>query len=725
MKSTHFAIITLFCLITIALRSSEKSYEDWKIYGGNNESNRYSSIAQINTENVKNLEVAWEYHTGDATKTSQIQCNPIIVEGVMYATSPQIKVFALDAATGKEIWSFNPFKILGGENSWAGTNRGVTYWQSGDEKRILFCAGSHLICLDAKTGEPVTTFGDGGKIDMQKDLDYEKEKFLLVSNTPGIIYKDLIIMGMRLSEGLDAAPGHVRAYDVRTGKRSWIFHTIPHPGEYGYETWEKNSWKKVGGANCWAGMALDEKRGIVFVPTGSATYDFWGGYRKGSNLFSNCIIALNASTGKRIWHYQTVHHDMWDRDLPAPPTLITVTKNGKKIDAIAQITKHGYTFVLERATGKPVFSINEVPVPQSDLAGEKSWATQPIPTLPEPFMRQNFLEKDIINISPEHHAEILEQFKPLKSGGIWIPPSTQGHVLFPGFDGGGEWGGAGYDPQNQTLYVNANEMPWTVTMKENPKATGTGLLAIGQNQYNNNCGNCHGLDRKGTGNIPTLLGLKNRLKKEDVLTLLKKGKGAMPAFGHISEKNREAITAYILDMKEANDNSPLNRRGGGATDASGEVIDKKEMEADSELQPAYVMTGYKRFMTKDGYPAITPPWGTLNAIDMNTGKIKWKVPLGEFEELTKKGIAPTGTENYGGPVVTAGGLIFIAASKDEKFRAFDKNTGKILFEYKLPSGGYATPATYQVNGKQYVVIACGGGKMGTKSGDSYVAFGLK
>jgi quinoprotein glucose dehydrogenase len=714
MKSIYFVII---CFSTIALRSSEKSYEDWKVYGGNNESNRYSSIAQINTENVKNLEVAWEYHTGDATKTSQIQCNPIIVEGVMYATSPQIKVFALDAATGKEIWSFNPFKILGGENSWAGTNRGVTYWQSGDEKRILFCAGSHLICLDAKTGEPVTSFGDGGKIDMQKDLDYEKEKFLLVSNTPGIIYKDLIIMGMRLSEGLDAAPGHVRAYDVRTGKRSWIFHTIPHPGEYGYETWEKNSWKKVGGANCWAGMALDEKRGIVFVPTGSATYDFWGGYRKGANLFANCIIALDASTGKRIWHYQTVHHDIWDRDLPAPPTLITVTKNGKKIDAIAQITKHGYTFVLERATGKPVFQINEVSVPQSDLAGEKSWATQPIPTLPEPFMRQNFLEKDIINISPEHHAEILEQFKPLKSGGIWIPPSTQGHVLFPGFDGGGEWGGAGYDPQNQTLYVNANEMPWTVTMKENPKATGTGLLAIGQNQYNNNCGNCHGLDRKGTGNIPTLLGLKNRLKKEDVLTVLKKGKGAMPAFGHISEKNREAITAYILDMKEANDNSPLNRRGGG-----GEV---KEMEADSELQPAYVMTGYKRFMTKDGYPAITPPWGTLNAIDMNTGKVKWKVPLGEFEELTKKGIAPTGTENYGGPVVTAGGLIFIAASKDEKFRAFDKNTGKILFEYKLPSGGYATPATYQVNGKQYVVIACGGGKMGTKSGDSYVAFGLK
>ena len=304
------SILFIFLFGAITLKSSDIPYQDWKIYGGNNESNRFSSLSQINTENVKNLEVAWEYHAGDATKTSQIQCNPIIVEGVMYATSPQIKVLALDAATGKEIWTFNPFKILGGENSWAGTNRGVTYWQSGDEKRILFCAGSHLICLDAKTGKAITSFGEGGKVDMQKDLDYHKDKFLLVSNTPGIVYNDLIIMGMRLSEGLDAAPGHVRAYNVRTGKREWIFHTIPHPGEFGYETWMKDSWKKVGGANCWAGMALDEKRGIVFVPTGSATYDFWGGYRKGSNLFANCILALDAKTGKRIWHYQTVHHDM-------------------------------------------------------------------------------------------------------------------------------------------------------------------------------------------------------------------------------------------------------------------------------------------------------------------------------------------------------------------------------------------------------------------------------
>lgn len=703
MMSKHFYLLSFLTFSIIALKSSDTPYQDWKIYGGNNESNRFSSISQINTENVKNLEVVWEYHTGDATKTSQIQCNPIIVDGVMYATSPQIKVFALDAASGKEIWSFNPFKILGGENSWAGTNRGVTYWQSGDEKRVLFCAGSHLICLDAKTGEPITTFGEGGKIDMQKDLDYEKGKFLLVSNTPGVIYNDLIIMGMRLSEGLDAAPGHVRAYNVRTGKRAWIFHTIPHPGEFGYETWQKDSWKKNGGANCWAGMALDEKRGIVFVPTGSATYDFWGGHRKGTNLFANCIIALDAKTGKRIWHYQTVHHDMWDRDLPAPPTLITVTKNGKQVDAVAQITKHGYTFVLERATGKPVFPINEMPVPKSDLVGENSWATQPVPTLPEPYMRQIFLEKDINNLSPEYHEEILAKFKTLKSGGIWIPPSLQGHVHFPGMDGGGEWGGAGYDPQSQTLYVNANEMPWVITMKENPL-----LASVGQNQYNNYCGNCHGIDRKGNGSIPALLGLKDRLKKEEVLAILKNGKGAMPAFGHISEKNRTAIATYILDMKVPDSQS-----------------DKKEMEAESQLQPAYIMDGYKRFLTKDGYPAITPPWGTLNAIDMNTGKIKWKVPLGEFEELTKKGIPPTGTENYGGPVVTAGGLIFIAASADEKFRAFDKNTGKILFEYKLPAGGYATPATYQVNGKQYVVIACGGGKVRTKSGDSYVAFALK
>lgn len=691
----------------------DETYTGWAHYGGTKDAARYSSLTQITPQNVQQLQVAWTYRTGDATERSQIQCQPIVIDGVLYATSPQLKVLALNAATGQEVWRTDLSTYWGGENAWAGTNRGVTYWSDGkDDKRILVAAGNYLLCLNATTGKPVESFGEGGRIDLQKNLDYHRDKFFIVSNTPGIIYKDLIIMGMRLSEGLDAAPGHVRAFDVRTGKRRWIFHTIPHPGEFGYETWkDKNAWKTHGAANNWAGMSLDEKRGIVYVPTGSAGYDFYGGDRKGDNLFSNCILALDAATGKRLWHFQTVHHDLWDRDLPANPNLVTIQKDGRTIDAVAQITKHGQIFVLDRVTGKPVFPIREVPMPTNGLPGEEVAKTQPLPTLPQPIMRQQFLEKDIIDISPEHHAEILARYKPLKpANNMFIPPSEQGHVLFPGFDGGGEWGGASFDPNTNILYVNANEMPWIMQMKRNPKVKGSGLLALGSNLYTASCANCHGLDRKGNGGaFPALIDLQRKHTPESIAKLLQSGKGAMPAFKQYGEKERAALATFLLNLKEA------------------PPTEKKEVEAadvPDVLIPEYVMTGYNRFMTKDGYPAIKPPWGTLNAVNLNTGKILWKVPLGEFEQLSKKGIPKTGTENYGGPVTTAGGLIFIGATQDEYFRVFDKKTGQELWKYKLPAGGYATPACYSVNGKQYVVIACGGGKMGTKSGDSYVAFAL-
>lgn len=706
-----------FVLICIALFFTNLSeplktspYSRWEHYGGTKDAARYSSLQQINKNNIDSLAVAWEYHTGDNSKYSQIQCQPIVIDGVLFGTSPQLKVFALDAATGQERWHANLSEFWKGAYSWAGTNRGVTYWEEGTDKRILVAAGNFLVCLNANTGKPVESFGEAGRIDLQKDLDYHKENFFIVSNTPGIVYKDLIIMGMRLSEGLDAAPGHVRAYNIKTGKRAWIFHTVPHPGEKGYETWkDKTAWKTHGAANNWAGMSLDEKRGIVYVPTGSTGYDFYGADRKGANLFANCILALDAATGKRLWHYQVVHHDLWDKDLPANPNLVTIKKDGKNIDAIAQISKHGYVFVLDRVTGKSIYPINETRVPQQGLPNEEVWPTQPIPSWPAAFMRTRFTERDIIDISPAHHAEILEQFKPLKSGSDFIPPSEQGHVLFPGFDGGGEWGGASFDPTANVMYVNANEMPWIVKMTQNKKAVGSGLVARGSNLYANNCANCHGLNRKGNGgSFPSLLNLGLRFKPEQVAAYLNTGKGAMPSFKHLPDQDRAALVAFLLDLK--NDSN------------------QKEVETTAnadQLVSEYVMTGYNRFVTKDGYPAIKPPWGTLNAISLNSGKILWKVPLGEFEELTKKGIPKTGTENYGGPVSTAGGLLFIGASKDEYFRVFDKKTGQELYKHKLPAGGYATPACYQVNGKQYVVIACGGGKMGTKSGDSYVAFALK
>jgi quinoprotein glucose dehydrogenase len=680
--------------------------QDWAEYGGNAANTRYSALEQINASNVGQLKLAWEYHTGeiDTNNRGQIQCNPLIINGILYGVSSKINVFALDAATGVQRWKFDPFTLFGGQNSWAGTSRGLVHWDGGpDDQRIFVSAGSYLIALDAKTGKAIPSFGEGGKIDLRKDLDYHKSEFLLVCNTPGVIYKDMIIVGGRVSEGLDAAPGHIRAFDVRTGKRRWIFHTIPHPGEYGFNTWEDpTAWKRIGGANCWAGMSLDRDRGVVYLAMGSSTYDFWGGNRKGDNLFSNCVLALDAATGVRRWHFQTVHHDIWDKDLPAPPNLVRIQHKGKMVDAVAQVTKHGYIFVLNRDTGKPLFRVREKKVPQSELLGEKSSKTQPVPDLPVPFMRQQFSEKDIIDITPKHYKEISEQFRQLNSQNtLWQPPTEQGQILFPGFDGGAEWGGAAFDPSSGWLYVNANEIPWLLKMAPNESN-----VSPGEALYRKSCANCHGMDRKGNGfNFPGLLEVKKKYNATKMVEFLATGKGAMPAFKHIPTAEREQIANYLLDLES---NAP-----------------KKEPDgAGSADEPDYWMTGYNFFETKDKYPAIKPPWGTLTAMNLNTGKIAWQVPLGEYPELTAKGIPVTGTANYGGPVVTEGGVLFIAATRDEKFRAFDKKTGKLLLELKLPAAGYATPATYSVAGKQYIVIACGGGKLGTKSGDSYVAFAL-
>ncbi|WP_373493086.1 PQQ-binding-like beta-propeller repeat protein [Aquiflexum sp.] len=678
-------------------------YSKWETYGGTKDAARYSSLDQINKENVSDLQVAWTFHTGDATERSQIQCQPIVVDGVLYATSPQLNVFALNAFSGELIWRFNPFQILGGENSWAGTNRGVVHWEEGEDKRILFSAGHWLMALNAADGKPIESFGDGGKVDLRKNLDFDLEEFLIVSNTPGIIFQDKIIMGMRLSEGLDAAPGHVRAYNVKTGKREWIFHTIPHPGEFGHDTWESEYWDKIGGANNWAGMSLDEERGIVYVPTGSATYDFWGGFRHGQNLFANSLIALDANTGERIWHFQGVHHDIWDMDFPANPNLIRLKKDGKWIDAVAQTSKQGFVYVFDRVTGEAIWPIEEIPVPQTTMPGEKTWPTQPHPTLPERFTRHLFTDKEILSLTPEWEAEIRNKLENYKYGEMWMPPNHEyGIVLFPGTEGGAEWGGSSFDPYTQTMYINSNETPSLVKMLPNPE-----FENIGQKVYVNYCSTCHGFDRKGNlPAFPPLVDLQTKFNTGSLAKLIQFGKGAMPGFSHIPQNERDVLVKYLLGK-------PLD-----------DDFEEKELVGGKEkLSPQFIMEGYRKLVTKEGYPGINPPWGTLTAIDMNTGNIKWRSVLGEYDELTAKGFAPTGTVNFGGPVSTAGGLVFIAASKDERIRAFDKDTGEILWEAKIPASGHATPAVYEKNGKQFVVIACGGGK-GTKSGDAYVAFAL-
>lgn len=678
--------------------------KDWAVNLADNFSSHYSKLTEINKKNIGKLHLAWEYHTGDNVREnrSQIQCNPIIINGILYGTSPKLKVFALNAATGKEIWQFDPDTA---RKSAENVNRGVSYWKEDSDKRILFSSGPYLYSLNAETGKPVMTFGDSGRVSLKAGLGDRAKDLYVVATTPGIVYQDLLIIGSRVSENTGAAPGYIRAFNIRTGKLEWVFHTIPQPGEFGYDTWEKDAWKTVGAANCWAGMSLDQKRGIVYIPTGSAAFDFWGGDRKGADLFANCILALNARTGKRVWHFQTVHHDLWDRDLPAPPNLITVTHNGKEIDAVAQITKTGFIFLLDRETGIPIFPVEERPVPVSDLTGEETWPSQPFPLLPAPFTPQIFTSEQITNINPESHNYISDTFGKVRTGKMFIPPSTQGTLIFPGFDGGGEWGGAAVDPVKSILYINSNIMPWILEIVDIKLTKGNN--SEGGNVYKLNCAVCHGSDRQGdpTGTYPDLISVSAIYSDTEILSLIDEGKGAMPSFKYLAKEKKDALIAFLTHRKETQERHL-------------EGVDTTIADA------PYSHKGYNRFLDKNGYPAIKPPWGNLSAIDLNKGEILWQVPFGEYEELTAKGIARTGAENYGGPVLTAGGILFIGASKDGFFRAIDKDTGEELWKYKLPAGGYATPSVYEAKGKQFIVIACGGGKMGTHSGDSYLAFSL-
>jgi quinoprotein glucose dehydrogenase len=681
---------------------------DWPAHGGGPEHRQYSALRQITRDNVSRLQVAWTFRTGDARPDrTQIQCNPIVIRGTLYATSPQLKVFALDAATGREHWRFDPFAADTQGASTSGVNRGVVYWEDeqGGDARILVTAGQRLFALDARTGRPIETFGSRGVVDLHDGFGRDVGRLLVRATTPGTIYRDLLILGSSLGEGPGpAAPGDIRAFDVRTGRIRWTFHTIPHPGEPGYETWPPDAWTRAGGANSWSGLSVDARRGLVFVPTGSATFDFWGGNRHGANLYANSLVALKAATGERVWHFQFVHHDIWDRDLPQAPVLVTLRHDGREVDAVAQATKSGYVFVFDRETGAPLFPIEERPAPPSDVAGEQAWPTQPLPVKPAPFARQTLTDADVTNISAEATASALERLRAARTGQLFMPPSEQGTVIYPGFDGGAEWGGSAFDPSSGRLFVNANEMAWILRLVNLQTRHGE-PGAQGRRAYQAYCGTCHGENRGGDPQrtYPSLNDLESRLSRATVHDIIRRGRGVMPPFAMLADAEREALVAYLF-----NDVRPP-RTQTSSDDPSADIL--------------FTHTGYNRFLDREGYPAIRPPWGTLNAIDLNRGEIAWQIPLGEFPALTARGIPPTGTENYGGPIVTAAGLLFIGASKDEQFRAFDVRDGRLLWKARLPAAGHATPATYAVNGRQFVVIAAGGGK-GTKSGDAYVAFAL-
>ena len=769
---------------------------DWPAYGGQVAGDHYSALSQINRTNVQQLKVAWKFDTGEV---GGLQTNPLVIGRMMYLYSPSQKILALDAATGKTIWTFDT-GIPGQQ-----PNRGMCYWTDRKENRLLASVMDHLYALDPLTGKPIPGFGENGAIDLRRNLDEtDYTSIFAVMTTPGVLYKDLIITGFRAPETQPAARGDIRAYDVRTGKLRWSFHTIPHPGEPGYETWPKDAWKITGSANNWTGMAVDEKRGIVYIPTGSAVTDFYGADRVGNDLYANTLLALDANTGRLIWHFQGVHHDIWDRDFPSPPALVTVKQNGRLVDAVAQTTKHGYLFLFDRVTGKSLFPIEERPFPASDVPGEVSSATQPIPVMPAPYARQRLTADMLTQRTPEAHAWAVEQFRTFRSDGLFIPFSLDKQtVILPGFDGGAEWGGSAIDPHSGVIYINSNDIAWTGGLTLNNRGG-----SPGETTYINQCSACHGSNRKGSPPaFPSLVNIQKTISDAEITNVIRQGKGRMPSFpniddGHLHELLDFLHTNNISDDPGARSDPPAPVAGNRNEKTGAELYDKKcaichgadlsgappnypglvgvrsrlgdaqvlntihngkgrmpafpnlsddetaailrflgasalteepssKKEASSPSAPPsdtakYRFTGYRKFLDPDGYPAIVPPWGTLNAIDLNTGKYLWKVPLGEYPELVAKGMKDTGSENYGGPIVTAGGLVIIGATiYDRKIRAYNSETGSLLWEANLPFAGVATPATYMVDGKQYIVIATSGQRDPKgPQGAAYIAFAL-
>lgn len=589
---------------------------EWRVYGADPEATRYAPLEQVNRENVADLKVAWTHHCGDHSERPQttIETTPIVVDGTLYLLTPRLKVRALDAATGDLKWEFDP---EGGRTSRrsAGIGRGLTFWKSedGSAARIFAPKRDTLYSIDAETGKLDPSFGEGGALDLKQNLDHEMEGLSFNCSSPPVVWRDLVIVGGGGGEGpYPAAPGHIRAYDARTGERKWIFHTVPRPGQYGYETWPEDAWKRVGGTNNWAGLSLDSKRGWVFASLGSPAFDYYGGDRKGQNLFGNCVLALNADTGERMWHYQVVHHDVWDYDLPAQPALITVERNGRPVEAVAQVTKQSFVFLLDRDTGQPLFPVEETLTPPSVIPGEELWPTQPIPLKPPPLSRINLTRDQMTDLTPEAHAKFTEIYDNTDAGVIYEPTTKRGTFVHPGFRGGALWGGCAFDPERNLLFVKSDE-------------------------------------------------------------------------------NTNRIT-----LVEAEEGEPFE----------------------------YKLSERWKVLDDEGYPIVKPPWGYMTAIDCDEGEFHWRVVHGEYLELKEKGIPKTGTPSHGGSICTKAGLLFMAGRFDRKMRAFDSDTGEVLWEHQLEAGGFATPCTYMANGKQYVVIAAGGGKGDSPSGDAYVAFAL-
>nr|WKN35626.1 pyrroloquinoline quinone-dependent dehydrogenase [Tunicatimonas sp. TK19036] len=693
--SKVFAVILLLFIGCQSGNDADRSsYQTWSAYKGDEHSSSYSSLDQINLSNVSQLENAWTFQMSDIPDGEDpvsSQSNPIIIDGVMYANSGKQTVYAIDALTGEKIWSCRTLE----EGQPSAASRGVSYWESGDDQRILYSAGNSLLAIDAKTGKLIPSFGTHGRVNLNEGVRDDPEKISVTLTTPGRIFKDLIIIGSRLPDFYGAPPGYIRAYHCKTGELVWTFHTIPHPGEPGYETWPPDAYKYAGGVNCWAGMSIDRERGMVFLALGSPSYDFYGADRIGENLYGNCVLALDAATGKYQWHFQTVHHDVWDYDLPSPPSLVTLNQDGKDIEAVAQVTKHGFVFVLDRDTGEPVFPVEEREVPASNLPGEETWPTQPFPTKPKAFVKQFMTEDDLNHYSEEDHNAILEQFRSVRYEGLFTPPDLKGTLSLPATRGGANWGGAAFDPSTNYLYIRGNNLPEIQTIVDIDKhfaARDNSVFERGRVVYQQHCATCHGPEKNGNPpDFPSLASLKGSMDEAEALEKVRMGGGKMPGYkGVLSNAEESAIMAFLYDR-------------------TGQVAEASEVGADTTKEIRYGnITPYRTWSGPSGNPAMKGPWGTLNALNLSTGEYEWQIPLGNDEKLQAILGEQTGLLGRSGPMVTAGGLVFISGAEDKKLWAFDKQTGELVWETTLPAANNANVCSYSVNGKQFVALSVGG-----------------
>jgi quinoprotein glucose dehydrogenase len=680
------------CLLAFSVAQAKdgKPYTTWSDFEGSADSAQYSALTQINKSNVTKLRQVWFYPGGN--QGYRYGFNPMVVDGVMYVPGKDNITVALDAVTGKEIWvhdNGNPRSI---------TNRGYNYWESKDrsDRRLFYATNNMLHALDARTGKSVDGFGNHGSVDLREGLGRDPKTIRIIqSGGPGRIFENLLILGSSTGEEYNSPPGDIRAYDVLTGKMVWIFHTVPHPGEFGYDTWPKDAWTYIGGVNDWGDMTLDEKRGIVYIPLGAPTYDFYGADRTGAGLFGDCLLALDARTGEYLWHYQAVHHDLWDYDLTTAPKLLTVKHDGKMVDVVAQAGKNGFLYVFDRVTGKPLWQIVERPVPQSDMPGEHSWPTQPFPTAPPPFAQQSFTPDDVDPFisDPAEREKIKNLVRNSRNQGIYTPPSTVNTMEIPGNNGGANWGGGAIDPETGTLYIQTKNAPSMLKLETHPpklQMTGTPETQ-GHVLYIQNCQTCHTAQLTGQPPaIPSLVDVVSRIGADRVKSTVQNGASPMPAFTSLADKEVDELVAFLADPSKSR--------------VPAELI--AYLSAPRPAPPAGAVrywTGYGYMNSSEGLPANRPLWTSLTAYDLIKGTIKWQIPLGSVTEVVAKD-----TGSYwprGGVVVTAGGLIFSGSISDVTMRAYDKDTGRILWEQAMPAGPEGIPAVYEVNGREYLAFS--------------------